>query len=296
MDVQSNNQFSSPSSCGLARWSGLALAFILGLGLWTTTADAGQLRIESNPKGAKLFVNGVQRGAAPILLTLQAGRVHLELRTRGYLTWATYLIMPPLTRMTLKVSLEKFSSQAIANTGGARSIVFNNLSPGPSAVGKRGRTRGGLLIANTKPPGAKVYLKGKLIGKTPLLATVPTGTHTLEFRRSGYSTLRREIKITTAKSTKLTITLVAGSSGARRSNTVSSETGSSTQVVITSKPPGAEVFLNGRPLGQTPVLSAGLSPGTYQIVIRRKGYTPYRRSVELRSGQQLRMKVLLVKK
>ena len=50
---------------------------------------------------------------------------------------------------------------------------------------------------------------------------------------------------------------------------------------VISDPPGAEVILNGRPRGRTPLRLSGLSPGTYPIVVRKEGFLPREESVRI---------------
>jgi hypothetical protein len=55
---------------------------------------------------------------------------------------------------------------------------------------------------------------------------------------------------------------------------------------VSSKPPGAEIFINGiKQPGQTPG-SLALAPGQYDLVVRMPGYDPYAGHVQVRDNAQ----------
>lgn len=289
--------------------SALVLCTVFCAFLWgaymPSHAAAEQLRIESTPRRVDLYLNGVLKGQTPILLQLDTGRYHLELRKSRYLTWASYIQLPARTNMRLQVSLEKMSDSPTTSSPNADNNDPQNPDPpstdsggGVNQVGA-GQSRRGLLIIRSEPVGAEVFHGGRSLGRTPLLATLVPGKQTLTFRMNGYAAVTQEIQVTTEKTIKLNVKLSQDARSTNNSNSTQlgvTSDGSSTQLIITSKPEEAQVFLNGRLMGNTPVLSAGLAPGSYQLLIKHKGYIPYQRKVEIASGQQLRLKVLLVRK
>jgi len=67
-------------------------------------------------------------------------------------------------------------------------------------------------------------------------------------------------------------------------------------VVVTSEPPGADVFIDGmKQLRQTPT-TLPLSPGKYNVVLRLEGYEPYAQSVQVKNGVQTQLDAKLGKK
>lgn len=268
-----------------------------GFGLWALLALVGsphaqaeQLRVTSSPSGAVLLVNGIRRGKTPFSGELSAGRYHIELRRNGFLTWTSYIQLPQRSDLSLRARLEKRSSKGgTANTQDSSDSSTNDSDQGSN-------NRGGLVIVNSVPSGASVYKGSSFLGQTPLLRFLPLGEHTLSIQQSGYKTATREVRVRSNKSVRLKVKLTAGSGATVRpkNDQVSNTQGGSTQLMILSEP-SAKVYLGGRYLGMTPVLSAGISPGSYQLVLKRKGYLPYRRSMQLVSGQQRRIRVTLVR-
>jgi hypothetical protein len=56
------------------------------------------------------------------------------------------------------------------------------------------------------------------------------------------------------------------------------------RIVVQSTPPGAQVSVNGRYAGDTPLDLPDLVPGTYRVLIESHGYFPAEKSVDLAAG------------
>ena len=60
-------------------------------------------------------------------------------------------------------------------------------------------------------------------------------------------------------------------------------------MLVDSRPVGAEVFVDGRSAGYTPLVVGDLSPGTHSIRIQRAGYRPWVTAVTLSPGARQRV-------
>lgn len=281
----------------LVRWDALrvhsifAFSILMGvcLGGWSQEAVAEQLSVRSTPGGSILYINGTRRGRTPFTATLPAGRYHVEVRRAGYLTWSTYLLLPQRSELRLRAKLERSSGSRYARSTQKRLDDVNR-------IGVARPKRGGLLIAKTEPSGVAVYSGSQFLGRTPLLKFLASGEHTLRFEQPGLRTVVRRVRISSAKSVRLNLQLAAGlGRPSRRGADTSRSSTANTQLMILSKP-SAHVFLGSRNLGKTPVITAGIAPGTYKLVMKRKGYLPYQRLLVLHAGQQLRIRARLVRK
>jgi len=58
------------------------------------------------------------------------------------------------------------------------------------------------------------------------------------------------------------------------------------QVTINSEPGDANVWINGKSRGKTPLILADLSPGSYQLTLKKDGFTDYHDKLKLKSGQK----------
>jgi hypothetical protein len=62
---------------------------------------------------------------------------------------------------------------------------------------------------------------------------------------------------------------------------------------VRSTPPGAQVSLNGRYAGDTPLDLPDLVPGTYQVLTELRGYLPAEKTVVLAAGDTERVDIVL---
>jgi serine/threonine protein kinase len=53
--------------------------------------------------------------------------------------------------------------------------------------------------------------------------------------------------------------------------------------------PWGSVFVDGRPIGNTPQIDIALPPGAHRLRVERDGFRPYERTIEAASGQHLRI-------
>ena len=109
----------------------------------------------------------------------------------------------------------------------------------------------------SEPPGATVYLEGKSLGEAPLSQVeLKDGASDLKLELAGFEP--RTIRIKEGET----------------SVTVKMELPPYTVSVVTD-PAGAEVFLNGKSMGKTPLQSLGIpSEGARKIRITHNGYLP----------------------
>jgi len=63
----------------------------------------------------------------------------------------------------------------------------------------------GTLVADSRPPGARVVLDGKVIGKTPIkLGNVKAGAHTVRLEIDGYRVWSTDVKVVAGRDTRVT--------------------------------------------------------------------------------------------
>lgn len=138
----------------------------------------GTLRVNSNPSGAQVLVEGRPVGSTPLNLVLRPGRVDIELRLGGYQTFRTSAQIRP----------------------GETTVVSASLVP---------VVQNGLLKINSNPQGAQVVLGGRVVGNTPLNLTVQPGRYDLELRLAGYQSFRASLSVGSGQTVPLNATLQA---------------------------------------------------------------------------------------
>ena len=133
---------------------------------------------------------------------------------------------------------------------------------------------GGYLLMNIKkpfrgvdilsePPGATVYLEGRIIGETPLShVELKEGASELKLELTGFESKAYRIK-PGETTVRVTLELPAF------------------HISVMTDPVGAEVFLNEKPMGKTPLPSLGIpAEGARRLRIARDGYQPWETEVD----------------
>lgn len=137
-----------------------------------------------------------------------------------------------------------------------------------------------VITIDSQPPDADVYIQHRLVGQTPLdNITIPAGQFLIEVRKSGYSSWTEEVTVVENEPRKLDI-LLEGIE----------------QLIVTSYPSGAEVYIDNELKGRTPIEFEDLTAGNYEISIELNGYKKHLEKVILSKDQkQKTINVELVK-
>jgi hypothetical protein len=163
---------------------------------------------------------------------------------------------------------------------------------------------GGLKVT-TKPAGAKVYVDGRLRGKTPLLLEVTTGMHTVEVRNPGYKTVKKKVKVTSDKIVRLNFSLTKQKTRKSPKTTTNQirvhdtkaggpDSGPGTVTVVTS-PPGLTVFLDEYYIPQPTPVAFDVKAGVYELRVEQDGDTVYRKTVFVQAGRTLDLDLVIKK-
>ena len=206
-------------------------------------ASMGSITIKSLPLKAEVWLDGKkQRGVTPLeLKNIKIGDYVLELR-KGYQVYRG------------KITVE--SQKSITR-------FFELDSPV------------GVLVVQSNPSGAKIFLDGKALGKTPReLPQIKAGEHVLELQRSGFAPTREDVILGVDESRKVvSVTL-------QRKGVVK----------VSSVPAGAEVFIDGQKAGRTPGRLM-LLPGPHALQLRLNKHVQIDRKIEVELGKVIDLQV-----
>ena len=251
---------------------------------WVSLRVAPQVAVEARVDGLRWFSVTGEFPVAP-------GVRQLAIRAKGYVPQdrrirvrqgrRLYLALR-LARSLSTLALRSAPSGAVVHLDGARvgrtPLTLGRLVPGPHAlrVAKAGEgvaqkihlapnrkttltlrlrpLRAPLRVMST-PSGAAVQLDGELVGKTPLLRDARVGRRRLVVHRAGYLPSRQMVTITPfAPETMVAMKLEPGR-----------------QTSFVTRPPGAEVQLDGKAVGKTP-LTLGVPLGKHEVSLRHPAY------------------------
>ena len=123
----------------------------------------------------------------------------------------------------------------------------------------------------SKPKGATVYLDGDLVGTTPFKAKLPTGKHALQLKLLGYADVDQEVIIIEGYSNKFTFSQLF-------------------QISFVSEPTAAEVFMDGKYLGDAP-FTGDYSAGKHTIKMQLDDHETFEKQLKLKKNIVLEAKL-----
>lgn len=120
------------------------------------TPSSATLRIDANPQGSNVYLDGAFVGTTPLRISTHPGRHDIRVTRDGYEPYQTSLDLRPGDTRSVKAEL-----RPIRQTG---TVTFDS-----------------------EPRGAAVYLDGAYVGTTPTQRmTVDSGSHNVRFTLNGY--------------------------------------------------------------------------------------------------------------
>lgn len=145
-----------------------------------------------------------------------------------------------------------------------------------------------LLSITTNPENAEIIIDNVSVGKSPLKDHKLNSYKPINLiiKKDGYLTLDTSLTLQKGSNENLLVNLaeikkeiqVTEAQPEEKDIAVSTNYGI---LKITTKPGDASVFLDGKPSGSTPFENKTLAPGTYRLLIRKKGFLDINQSVKI---------------
>jgi hypothetical protein len=318
---------SGRSGSGKGRILAIAAAVVVILGgggfyAWQTFGNTtppvqmGSLSVQTNPPGAGVFVDGVAHGNTPARVSLKAGAHILELRGRGVprsipvtitagAEASQYLELPQTPTVgSLLVQSEPAGAQVFVDgvDHGKAPASVADLQPGEHDVELRtpgaapvhqrvvieaGVTASVLTPVATVTPGpvsgwialkAPVAIEarenGKLLGTTDTdRIMLAAGRHDIELSNEtlGYHATRAVV-VPPGKVASVSVELPQG-------------------LINLNAAPWAEVFIDGRRVGETPIGNLPVTIGPHEVVFRHPQFGEKRQAVSVTLNAPVRVSV-----
>ena len=244
----------------------------------TDTAPAPGSRVAAAPSGRDWTESAVSETSS--------GRVRLQPDNSGETSSGSVRLQP-----------DNSASGAVGLKQAGRAATVR-LTPDTTADQAAGR-----LLVRSTPAGARVFVDGQEHGRTPVAVRHLTrGAHRVRVLRDGFLTEERSVTITSARPAQsLTIALArsrAAAAGGRPSTSVA--TPGTTRALpgalsVDSRPSGANVFIDEKLAGTTPISLAEVAAGTHAVRLEREGYRRWSSSVRVTAGERNRVTASLEK-
>ena len=121
-------------------------------------------------------------------------------------------------------------------------------------------------------PAVSLYVDKKSVGNAPWSGNLKEGMHLVEVKKNGYRSQQKTIQL--SQQQKLDVAF--GELIAIQGN-----------LSVNYKPFGADVYVDGKKLGQSPRVFNGLLIGNHQVEVRKDGYATDKKSVTISEGQTM---------
>ena len=234
------------------------LSAILVIGVYADTVapiggDMGTYRIHCNVEGARVYFDGEFKGNI----------------TEGILDVPVYITGTPYRSF----SLEKegyYPYSGLINSVPAKGSVVNIYAT-MSAIPP---VEYGTLHLLVTPALSSVSLDGVAVGIVPvtgvlIIRDVIPGNHVVDVTKEGYVNATSTIYVSKNEIKKVPITLVTPDSG---------------PLSIITTPSGAQVILDGQPVGVSPLSLPSVSGGQHNILLTMEGFNDYTENISVTSN------------
>ncbi len=183
----------------------------------------------------------------------------------------------------------------------------------PSSSVPSVRTTDGSIVIRSTPSGAGVTVNGKWRGRTPLtMNALKFGPYAVRVVHPGFADAREDVKLSASQPTRTlsirmdrqTPTSAPAESRARplaRPPSVSAPVAATTgrpsvsrsafagTIYVDSRPRGAHVFIDGRPMGTTPVSIPDIPIGSHVVRLELPDHRVWTASTRVATGQETRV-------
>jgi formylglycine-generating enzyme required for sulfatase activity len=269
----------------------------------------GDLEVVSNPSGAEVFIDDVQKGTTPIALEgLSKGTRKVVVKKEGFEPWQSMVEIVPLKKVQVFADFfTNYGGLNIASDPSGADVYVDGKKVGKTPLSLKKIKKGahkinihktafakwnqevmveaskvaevnatlfsgfGSLKVKTVPEGADIFIDGKKFGKSPLeIKKIKKGSVTVEAKKTCYGLVKKKVKIPRGKPAEVRFNM----------QTVCGD------LAVASEPSGAEWYLDGKYIGKTPGGKKNVVKGLHEVVVKKKGYNAWAQNANVLPGQK----------
>ena len=172
-----------------------------------------------------------------------------------------YSAMLPYGNHTYKVEAGGYISKS-----GSFTISSNDMTPINVSLVSAMAT-----VSVTCPtPAVSLYVDKKSVGMAPWTGSLKEGMHLIEAKKEGYRSQQRTINLSQQQRLDVAFAELAAIQG---------------NLSVNYKPFGADVYIDGKKVGQSPRVFNGILVGNHKVEIKKDGYGTDSKTVSILEGQ-----------
>ena len=172
-----------------------------------------------------------------------------------------YSAMLPYGSHTYKVEAGGYISKS-----GSFTISSNDMTPINVSLVSAMAT----VSVTCHTPAVSLYVDKKSVGMAPWTGSLKEGMHLIEAKKEGYRSQQRTINLSQQQKLDVAFAELAAIQG---------------NLSVNYKPFGADVYVDGKKVGQSPRVFNGILVGSHKVEIKKDGYAPDSKTVSILEGQ-----------
>jgi hypothetical protein len=233
-------------------------------------AATGTVSIDASPR-ARVFIDELPKGTTPLRLDLPAGVHRVRVEADGGLVKTLEVNVVAGKEVSQLVELTKAPTDRAAERAAAAAAAAASAAAAPVAP-----TPGFMIVDAAED--LQVVEDGRLLGSSASgKVSLDPGSHLLEFRNDALGfQATRTVQVLPGKTVRLTIPLPEGN-------------------LSINATPWAEVTVDGRALGETPIANVTLRAGSHEIVFKHPQHGELKQTVIVKAGETGRVTVNMVR-
>ncbi|MEO5819879.1 MAG: PEGA domain-containing protein [Vicinamibacteraceae bacterium] len=229
-------------------------------------AATGTVSIDSTPR-ARVFIDETPKGTTPLRLDLSAGVHRVRVEADGGLTKTLEVNVVAGKEVSQVIELTKSTPDRATATAAAAAAAAAVAAAAPAAPNP------GFMTVDA-PEDLQILEDGRPLGSSASgKVALEPGSHLLEFRSDALGfQATRTVQVLPGKTVRVTIPLPEGG-------------------LSINATPWADVTVDGRALGETPIANVTLRAGTHEIVFRHPQHGELKQTVVVKAGENGRVTV-----
>ena len=172
-----------------------------------------------------------------------------------------YSAMLPYGSHTYKVEAGGYISKS-----GSFTISSNDMTPINVSLVSAMAT----VSVTCHTPAVSLYVDKKSVGMAPWTGSLKEGMHLIEAKKEGYRSQQRTINLSQQQKLDVAFAELAAIQG---------------NLSVNYKPFGADVYIDGKKVGQSPRVFNGILVGSHKVEIKKDGYGTDSKTVSILEGQ-----------